>query len=252
MNIRILPTSVGGTPGNGLSGYVVDDVLALDAGSLGFSGTCDDQTRIGNVLLTHSHWDHIAGLPGFLENVYGFAAHAPTFHANASTFAALQKNVFNDELWPDFIAISKTMPPFLVVNEIEPNQTFSCGPYSVTALELDHTIPTLGYIVDDGRSAFALITDTSSVPRIIERLGRTPRLKAVFLESSFPRRHRALADTTKHFTTDDFLAAAARLPQVVVFAIHVKPRFTAEIVGELLAAKRSNVRIGEPGSETEI
>ena len=81
MRVHILPTTVYETPGHGLTGFVVDGVLALDAGQLGQSGTCEEQSRIENVLLTHSHIDHVAGLPMFLDNVYGLADKPPTICA---------------------------------------------------------------------------------------------------------------------------------------------------------------------------
>ena len=248
MRVHILPTTVYETPGHGLTGFVVDGVLALDAGQLGQFGTCEEQARIENVLLTHSHIDHVAGLPTFLDNVYGLAGKPPTICAQRPTLDALQTHLFSGQLWPDFIGLSKVMAPFVAVREIEPNRPFPCGRYTVIAIPLDHTVPTVAYLVDDGRDAFALVTDTGPVPAVFEKIGRWPRLRGVFLECSFPRRLQALATATQHLTTAQFAEAVALLPSALpVYAIHIKPRYYRECVGELEALGLQNVRIGEPG-----
>ena len=253
MRVHILPSTVQGTPGHGLTGFVVDGVLALDAGPLGQFGTCAEQARIRDILLTHAHLDHIAGLPMFLDNVYGLAAAPPTVHALRPTIDALQTHLFNDRLWPDFIGLSRAMAPFVSVKEVEPNRPFPCGKYTAIAIPLEHSVPTVGYLLDDGRTAFAVITDTVPAPEIFQKLGRWPRLSGVFLECSFPRRMRALAEASRHLTTDQFAEAVKWFPTgLPVYAIHIKPAFYAEIVDQIGELGLLNVQIGEPGRTVEL
>ena len=253
MRIQILPATVFGTPGHGVTGFLVDGVLAVDAGQLGQFGTCAEQAAIRDVLLTHSHLDHIAGLPAFLDNVYGLAELPPTIHASKPTLDALRTDLFNDRIWPDFIGMAKSMPPFLELRECEPNRPFACGRYTVIAIPLDHPVPTVAYLIDDGRAAIAIVTDTAPVPAVFAALGRWPRLRAVFLECSFPSGRKELAIASGHLTTSDFADAVALLPPALpVFAIHVKPRDCDEIVAEVRALGLPNVQIGEPGRIVEV
>ncbi len=253
MRVHILPATVQGTPGHGLTGFVVDGVLALDAGQLGHFGSCAEQARIENVLLTHSHIDHTAGLPGFLDNVYGLVEKPPTIHALRPTLDALQANLFGGALWPDFIGLSRTMAPFVAVREVEPNRPFPVGRYTAIAIPLAHTVPTAAYLLDDGRDAIALVTDTGPVPEVFEQLGRWPRLRGVFLECSFPRRLEELAAVSEHLTTAGFAETVRLLPpELPVFAVHIKPRHYDECVAELRALGLANVRIGEPGMPVEV
>jgi len=248
MRIQILPATVYGTPGHGVTGFVVDGVLAVDAGQLGQFGTCAEQAAIRDVLLTHAHLDHIAGLPNFLDNVYGLAETAPTVHAAKAALDTLRSDLFNDRLWPDFIGMSRTMAPFVALRECEPNRRFACGRSTVIAIPLDHSVPTVAYLIDDGRDAVAIVTDTAPVPAVFESLGRWPRLRAIFLECSFPRRLKGLAIASGHLTTADFADALALLPPTLpVYAIHIKPRYWDEIVAELHALGKANEQIGEPG-----
>ena len=253
MRVHILPSTVQGTPGHGLTGFVVDGALALDAGQLGQFGTCAEQARIEHILLTHAHIDHVAGLPTFLDNVYGLAEKPPTICAQKGTLDALQANLFSGQLWPDFIGLSRVMAPFVAIREIEPNRPFPCGRYTVIAIPLEHTVPTVAYLVDDGRDAFALVTDTGPAPATFEKIGRWPRLRGVFLECSFPRRLQDLANATKHLTTAQFAETVALFPPgLPVYAVHIKPRHWDECTGELRALGLKNVQIGEPGRVVEF
>ena len=253
MRIQIIPATVHGTPGHGVTGFLVDGILAVDAGPLGQFGTCAEQAAIRDVLLTHSHLDHVAGLPTFLDNVYGLAEHPPTIRASKATLDVLRTDLFNDRLWPDFIGMARSMPPFLELRECEPDRPFDCGRYTVCALPLDHPVPTVAYVIDDGRDAVAVVTDTAPVPAVFAALGRWPRLRAVFLECSFPRRRKDLALASGHLTTADFADAVGLLPPTLpVYAIHIKPRDHEEIVAELRALGMPNVQIGEPGRIVEV
>lgn len=232
MRVQVLPCG-GTTPGHPYTGFVVDGVLAVDAGPLGTFGTVAELGAIRDVLLTHSHIDHVAGLPVFLDTVYKLAA-PPTVHATRDTMDSLKQDVFNDRLMPDFLALSESMTPFLTCREVEPHRPFAVGRYAITPIPVEHAVPTVAYLIDDRTSAVAIVTDTAPVPGVIEPLARWPRLKVVFLECSYPRRLTELAGVTKHLTTDQFAEAALAFPKgVAVFATHVKPRYHSEVVAEL-------------------
>jgi len=253
MKIRILPATVGTTPGQGLSCYIVDDVLAIDAGALGFCGTVAEQTRIEHILLTHSHIDHLAGLPMFLDNIYGVSARCPTVYGIQATLDSLQSDLFNGRLMPDFIGMSARMRPFLSLKEISPDNRFTLGKYTIDVIAVEHNVPTVGYVVDDSRATFALFTDTLPIPEVLKSLAAHPRLKAVFLECSFPRRLHRLAAESCHITTDQFDEIVRLMPSnLTVYPIHMKPQYHAEIVAELVTLDLPNVRIVEPGGTVEI
>lgn len=243
MRVHVLPA--GPHPGHPLTGFVLDGVLAVDAGPLGHALSVADQAAVADVLLTHSHIDHVAGLPVFLDAVYQMRPTCPTVHALPHTLACLQSDLFNDRLMPDFLGLSRTLPPFLRVKEVVPEWPFTVGKYAVTPVPLDHTVPTVGYGIDDGESAVAILTDTAPVPAVFDRVAAMPRLRAVFLECSYPRRLTDLARLTTHLTTDQFAAAARRFPPgVPVYPVHIKPRYWDEMTAEL---RELGFRAGEIG-----
>jgi len=247
MHLEVLSTG-SPAPGHALTGFLLDGTLAIDAGPLGTFGTLAQQAAVQHVLLTHAHIDHVAGLPILLDTVYRQQPTAPVVHATRDTLDILQRDLFNDRMMPDFIGLSNLLAPFLHLREIEVNRPFRIGCWSITALPVDHTIPTVAYLIDDQTSAVAIITDTAPIADILQPLARWPRLKAVFLECSFPNRLNDLATVSKHLTTDTFAEMARYVPTTVpVYAIHIKPRFYDEIVSELAELGLPNVRVADAG-----
>ena len=232
-------------PGHPTTTLLIDGALAIDAGALGWFAPPVTQAAVRHVLLTHSHIDHIAGLPVFVDNVYQLAAEPPTVLGLPETLDALRRHVFNGTLMPDFVELGRTMAPFFHTRPLALGAPVRLGRYAVTAQAVDHTVPTVAYTIDDGEAVVAVVTDTAPVPGLIAELARLPRLRAVYLEASFPARLADLAALTKHHTTAEFLAAARSLP-VPVYAIHVKPRYADEVLTELRAAALGNVVL--PGS----
>lgn len=250
MRVQVVAVGGGGFP---LSTYLVDDALAVDAGALGWCGPPARLAAVRDILLTHPHIDHLAGLPIFLDTVYGLAADPPCVHAPPPTLDAVHGHIFNGVLMPDFVAMSRTMAPFLRLCPVRPGEPFRVGEYTVTALDLDHTVPTVGYVLDDGAAAVAVLTDTAPVPAVIARVAGWPRLRAVFLEASFPDHMAELAAVSRHLTTSQFLAHARQFPaDVPVYAVHLKPRWADEIAAAIRAAGMANVRAAEPGEVVEI
>lgn len=253
MRVQVIAAAAAHGIGFPLSTFVIDDHVAIDAGALGWYATPVRQARIRHVLLTHSHLDHLAGLPIFLDNVYGLAATAPTIHAAEPTLRALQDHIFNDHIIPDFVRLSQTLPAFLRLSPVMAGQTSRIDRYDVTPFEVDHVVPTLGFLIDDGTVVIAVVTDTAPIPDQLRILAATPRLAAVLLEASFPDDHASLAAVSKHLTVSQFLEAAQLFPtHVSVFGVHVKPRFWNTISARVEAAGLPNVTLAEPGLNLEI
>jgi ribonuclease BN (tRNA processing enzyme) len=243
MRISLLPFPESLGAGFPLTGVVVDEVLALDAGSLGFALSVEAQSRIEYVVLTHSHIDHIAGLPIFLDNVYQMRATPPKVLGSSETLQCLKQDLFNNRLMPDFIGLSEQLPPFLTLQQLDANTEISLGRYVLSTMAVDHTVPTLAFLLDDGQTACGFVTDTAPVPALLAKMSEQPRLKAIFLEVSFPRRLAELAAISKHLTSDDFVQAVRALPpHLTVVPIHIKPRFVREIRDEIARANLPQVR----------
>lgn len=255
MKIVLVPSASGSDRAyHYLSSYVIDEVVAVDAGGLGFQGAPSDQARIRNVFLTHSHIDHLASLPIFLESVYGAHPEGVVVHGNAAVLDSLQRDVFNDRLVPDFIRISRERtPPFLRLSLLEEGKPVTADGLRITPVSVDHAVPTFAFVIEGPRTAVAVVTDTAPTEAIWRRCRQTPNLKAVFLEASFPNSAARMADLSRHLTSDQFIQEAKKVgPDVQILAVHLKPRTHDQVVAEVHGHGLPNVRIAEPGRVYEF
>ena len=110
-------------------------------------------------------------------------------------------------------------------------------------------MPTVGYVVKDRRAALLYSGDTYETEEIW-RLGRTvPELKAVFIESSFPNEFADLAKQTKHLTPSLLAEEWRKLrnDQVPLYAYHLKPPYTDQILRELRELHIPGLKVLEEG-----
>jgi ribonuclease BN (tRNA processing enzyme) len=248
VNISLLPSSLGGDEDCSLqylTSFLIGDALAIDAGSLGFFRTPREQARIKHVLLSHSHIDHIASLPIFLENAYGGPA-AVTVHGSEWVLDCLQSDLFNDRVWPDFIRLSREGTPLLKTAVLTPLVPVRLDGLTITPVPVDHVVPTHGFLVEDATTAIAISSDTGPTEEIWRRANALPNLKAVFLEVAFPNAMAGLAARAKHHTPRSFgeEMRKLRLP-VPVFAYHIKARFGEQVVNELQELGLPNMVIAQ-------
>jgi ribonuclease BN (tRNA processing enzyme) len=231
-----------------LTTYLINDRVAVDAGCLGLHGTPADQAKVRHLFLTHSHLDHVASLPSFLENVYCPDGPCVTVHGNAAVLDSLRRDLFNDRVWPDFIRLSEMGPPFLRLHELRSGQTVEAEGLRVTAVAVHHSVPTLGYLFEDESAAVVLASDTGPTSEIWERANALPNLRAVFLEASFPDAMRELAEKTGHLTPALFREEVRKLTRPArLIAVHIKAAFRERVVQELSALKLPNFEVGRFG-----
>jgi len=224
---------------------LVNDSIAIDAGAIGFYSSPSEQEKIRHVLLTHSHIDHLASLPIFIENVFTGRPDPVIVYGSTPVLESLQSDIFNNRIWPDFIELSKfPVSRFLDIKTHEPNQTITIDGLDITAVNINHVVPTVAYIFNDGKSAIGYIRDTAETEEIWDRLNKQSNLKAVFLEVTFPNSHQWLADVSKHLTPKTFAQELKKLKRdVPIFAVHLKGRYRDLVTQEVNDLKLPNVHI---------
>lgn len=248
MKVMLVPSAIAAGPRQYLTTFIVDDRVAIDAGSLGYFGSPAEQARIRHVFLTHAHIDHLGSLPIYLENVSDNSTACPTIHGTEDVLDVVRRDLLNDRLFPDFVRLSREGPELVKLQSIVPGQPMCIDRLCLTAVPLNHVVPTVGYIIDDGQASIAIVTDTAESDAIWEVCNRTANLRAVFLELTFPRSMTWLAEISKHLTPAGFASEVAKLKKnVTVYAIHVKARFYDQVAAELAELHLPNVRLLEPG-----
>jgi ribonuclease BN (tRNA processing enzyme) len=254
MKIRLLGSSVPSPARRQyVSSYLINGNVAIDVGCTGFYGSPHEQEAIRHIFLTHSHADHTASLPIFVENAWTPTDECPTIHAGIETLNAVQKHIFNGVMWPDFVAISRTAPPFLRLSTLQPERPTEAAGLRLTPVPVHHVVPTFAYVVEDGLSAVIFGADSGPTNRIWEVAHKTPNLHAVFLEACFPNSLSDLAKTSLHLTAEMFAGEVAKMPRGVrVIAVHIKVRYREQVIRELEALNLPNIEIGECEKDYEF
>ena len=247
MKVRILPSSPDAAHLQHLVSFVIDDHLAIDAGCIGFCGSAQAQARLTSVLLTHSHLDHVCSLPIFAMNVLDSTGRSVLVSAPAAVIESLRQDVFNWRVWPDFTVIKVDDRPIVQLCPIDARRPVAFGGLTVTAIPLNHPVPTVGYVVEDSRSAVLFALDTGPTEEIWEVASRYPHLSTAFVDAAFPDDMNVLAEASGHLTPSLLREQVSRLPPGVrKIGVHLKPAYYDRIVDQLERSAIPNLTIGRP------
>ncbi len=231
-------------------GFLVNETLLVDAGTIGGVLTLTEQQRIQHVLISHLHFDHIQGLPTFADNLQGGDPVDPIVLVSLpEVLKGLQSHIFNGEVYPDFLQLPDPGRPVFRVLPVERSREIQVGDLRVTAVPVNHQVPTVGFIIDDGASAVLYSGDTYETEEIWAIAARLPTLKAAFIETSYPNAMADLARVSRHLTPSLLAREFQKIgrPDLPVYVYHLKPRFRETIVQELGRLGIPNLTVLEEG-----
>lgn len=247
MKLQVLGCHGGELPTCRTTCFLVDDVLALDAGALTGTLTLERLCKVDHILVGHSHFDHVKDLPLLADLVIGRRERPVTIYASRACARALRENMFNDALWPDFTRIPSRRAPVLQIKTFKAGSTFQVGPYTVRSIPVSHPVESCGFVVSDGETTLAMSGDTGPTERLWKVLNKTEKLKALLLETSFPNAMQALADVSGHLTPRTLATELTKFRRngTEVLLYHLKPAFVAELKRELAPLPVEVLELGD-------
>lgn len=250
MRIRVLGAHGGSSPRHRQTSFLVNDALCLDAGAVTEALSLDAQARVRAVLVTHSHMDHVSSLPFLVENVFG-RTHGPLdVLAPVDVLESLKAHLFNDALWPDFSRIDGESGPSVRFRSVPVGARFEVDALEGLAVKVSHVVPTYGYVLADAGGAVVFSGDTGPTEEIWAVARRTPHLKALFVECSFPNDLQRIADVSQHLTPRTLRAEMAKFPDgVPVFLYHMKPPGLARLSAEIAALEDPRLKVLADGDD---
>ncbi|HYQ80912.1 MAG TPA: 3',5'-cyclic-nucleotide phosphodiesterase [Anaeromyxobacteraceae bacterium] len=245
MRLHILGCSGGELPRHRTTCFLVDGRMAVDAGALTASLSLEELLEVDDIVLTHSHFDHVKDVPLLADLLAGWRRRPFRVHASRECARTLRRDVFNGRLWPDFTRIPDRSRPVLAIRPFDPARPFRVGRYQVRPVPVCHPVESVGFIVSDGRSAFAVSGDTGPTTRFWEAVGRRRDLKALLVEMSFPNTMQGLADVSGHLTPNTLASELAKVERdgCPVYLYHLKPAYEAELKRDLARLRLPGVRV---------
>jgi 3',5'-cyclic-nucleotide phosphodiesterase len=253
VDLRVIGCHGGETPKHRTSAFVLDERIAIDAGSLTSGMELDAQCALDAVLVSHAHLDHVRDLATIADNRLQNGAAPLVVAGTKATIRVLQKHFFNDLLWPDFSRLPSVKKAAIKYLELKPEKRVVIAGYEVNAVEVSHTIDTCAFTVRGKDGVLAYSGDTGPTDRLWEVLRETEGLKALLMEVSFPNAEHALARASGHHTPETLgkdmkkLGAAAR--ELPTLLYHIKPTFQATVERECARLKGLNLTVCALGDQ---
>ena len=255
MRIRTLGCSGGIGAGSRTSAMLVDDDVLIDAGTgIGDLALADLHT-IRHVFLTHAHLDHIAGLPMLVDANFEDDFELPvTVYARSETLDAVRAHLFNDVIWPDFSRLPSRHNAILRYVTLDPGHSVSIGHRRFRAIDVHHSVPSLGFTVQNSAGAFAVSGDTKTNETLWPVLNACDDLRVLVIEVSFPDEQRELAEAAGHYCPQTMCQDLERLHhRPEIWLTGMKPGEEERILRQVIqAAPRRNVRMLARGTVIDV
>ena len=251
MKVKVLGCSGGELPRHRTTCFLLDGELAVDAGALTASLSLDELLRLNDVVLTHSHLDHVKDVPLLADLLVGRRARPLVVHASPQCARTLRSSIFNGRLWPDFTRIPDARRPVVKIETFEPGRPFRAGRYDFLPVKMRHTVESVGFVVTDGEGTIAISGDTGPTRAFWKHVNAVPHLKALFVETSFPSSLQDLANRSGHLTPNTLAGELAKVKRngFPVLLYHLKPAHLPELMRELDPLRRDGVRVLAAGDE---
>lgn len=237
MQIKILGWSGGIGESLRTTTFMIDDDVLIDTGTGLGDLPLNQMTGIRHIFLTHSHMDHIAGLPLLADSMFGIHDDPIVVHAQEKTIKALKVHIFNWVIWPDFSELPNKDRPCIRFEVMNPGEKITIRHREFEMIPVNHTVPGVGYCVADHRSIVGFSGDTTTNDTLWERLNDYDRLDMLFVEAAFANYDLEICRISKHYCPSLLAEDLKKLKhQPKIWLTHFKPGEEDKIYEECLAS----------------
>jgi cAMP phosphodiesterase len=236
-------------------GFLINGSVMLDAGSIVSPLSLEEQRRVQNIYITHSHLDHIKDIFFLANNLLEEKGHMIRVCSAAAILKSLKQHFVNGIICPDFTSIPLGDGHVLGFETIEEGIFYPLSEgISVRAEKVDHNVAAVGYIIRCDRGHIVYTGDTGPTDQIWEACNSLGRLQAVFIECSFSNEQQEVANLSGHLTPQTMAQELKKLTDkdYPIFIFHMKPQFLKTIEEEIHALGDERIHILTQGVELEF
>lgn len=255
MKIKVLGCSGAKFPGHNVPGFLLNNEIVFDAGSL--TGVLNEkaQLKIKNIFITHAHLDHIRGIPFLADNIIvRNMNHRVNIFSIPPVLKTIKRHLFNSSVWPDFTIIPHPDDAILNLIKLKAGESLNLDDYLVTPYEVNHTVPAVGYLVEDKKKRrFFYTGDTGPSHDTWEKIG-DKQIHCLIIDVSFPNSMKGMAIRTGHLTPgllkEELLKIRCKPENIYI--THIKPQYLKAIKEELKKLRIKNLMILKDGDTISI
>jgi Cft2 family RNA processing exonuclease len=234
MIIRFLGTHNAESKSTRLVSFLIDGVLAVDAGSLVSELTFPEQKKIKAILLSHGHYDHIRAVPAFAFNN---SDRTTEVMATPEALDILSSHLIDGVVYPEFTSKSSFLQRATI--KLVPLEFFKrrkIEGYDVMAVPVQHPLDGVGFEITSGDGKTLFYTGDTG-PGLSSIWGTiSPQL--LIIDLTWPDSLANAAKDAGHLCPKmlkeeliEFRRVKGYLPRVV--AIHMSPQHEPEIKREI-------------------
>lgn len=257
MEVQILGAHSTEAEGLRLASFLIDGILALDAGGLTSSLSLSQQQKVKAVFLTHHHFDHTRDLVTLGANGAMFSDPIGVY-ALKEALDIINSCLLDGRMYVDFSKWPSEEKPFLQLKPIEPFERQLVESYEVLAVPVRHAVPAVGYqvISRDGKSLFYTGDTGPGLSACWELI--SPQL--LIIEVSGVNRFQDFLESVGHLSAQllkeeliQFRQIKGYLPRIVV--VHIPPQYQGEVeqeVGDVARELGANIDIGFEGMKISL
>jgi len=234
MIIRFLGTHNAESKNTRLVSFLIDDVLAVEAGSLASELTFAEQSKIRAILLSHGHYDHIRAVPAFAFNN---SDRTTKVIATPKTLEILSSHLIDGVVYPKFTSEASFLRKATVqLVPMKPFNRQNIEGYEVMVVPVQHNLDGVGFEITSGDGKTLFYTGDTG-PGLSPIWGKiSPQL--LITDVTWPNSLVNAAKDAGHLCPEmlkeeliEFRRVNDYLPKVVV--IHVSPQHEPEVEREL-------------------
>jgi ribonuclease BN (tRNA processing enzyme) len=235
--IRVLGCSGSIAQGCRTTAFLLDHDILIDAGTGVGDLSLEELAQIDHILLSHSHLDHVLGVPLLADSVMRRRPGRPPIQVYAlpETLEVLRRHLFNDALWPDFTRLPLAEQPVLQLRPLNVGELLVLGQQQrqVEVLPAAHSVPAVGYAVRGPRGDWVYTGDTGPNPALWSALkGR--RVNQLVIEIAFPESEQQIAFDSRHHCPSSLSEELRFAPEGAdILLTHVKPGEMQTVLADL-------------------
>jgi ribonuclease BN (tRNA processing enzyme) len=239
VKIKLLPSTFDAngvaTLDQRLSCFVIDDRVAIDAGSIALALSESERETVRDIIVTHPHMDHIATLPIYIDDLFASLREPVRIYATEEVIRLLKRDIFNGTVYPPFHDFNNHHCRVMEFVPVGIGEEFRVAHLRVTAVAVRHIVPTVGLIISDETNTLAFSSDTAATEDFWRLANSVPRVDALLIEASFPNHHAQLAEISGHLTPDTLGRELKKLTHadLEILVVHLKPTYRDQLIKEL-------------------
>ncbi len=233
MKIQVLGCSGGISEGLKTTSLLINDSILVDAGTGIGDLPLEMLRKIKTVFITHSHLDHICGIPLLVDTIFDSLSSPLNVYGRPETIAALRKHIFNNVIWPDFTVIPVASKPVLKLNPVEVEKKVTVSGVGFELIPVNHIIPACGYRISTKDKVLAFSGDTTTNDSFWRVLNDGPDLDMLIVEAAFPNSELELCRLAYHYCPEllaEDLKKLDHFPEI--YLTHLKPGAEQRIFAE--------------------